>query len=95
LWTFWDNSGDLAIAVNDWAFDKIYSSETPHFHHNMQGWANFRYSYDTSLLADEISADYFYSTAGGDFLKSVRVKDTLRGWNVRETRQLYWSRAKL
>ena len=92
---YWNHSGELAIAINDWFVDDIYDAagSLPTFTHDDE-LGEFQYIWDTEILADEISVEFLYSSADSKFFRTIRVVDTLRGINSKEPRQLFWSSAK-
>lgn len=93
---YWNHEGKLAIAINDWFVDDIYDSAgiVPSFTHNDE-LGEFQYKFDTEILADEVSAEFLYSSADSKFFRTLRVIDTLRDINRKEPRQFFWSRAKI
>lgn len=94
---YWNHRGKLAIAINDWFVDDIYDSAGGLLHtfsHN-DDQGEFQYVFDTEILADEVSAEFMYSSADNKFFRTIRVIDTLRGIDRKEPRKLFWSRATL
>jgi 8-oxo-dGTP pyrophosphatase MutT (NUDIX family) len=93
---YWNHEGKLSIAINDWFVDDIYDSAgtVPTFTHGDE-LGEFQYVFDTEILADEVSAEFLYSSADNKFFRTLRVIDTLRGIDRKEPRKLFWSRAKI
>lgn len=90
---YWTNEGLIGVAPDPYILDDIYFDSPWLTEEHCIGDPKFTYS--TETLKDEVQAKFLYSTADGKAFDSVRVKDTLRGWDVTESIDLNWGIASI
>lgn len=90
---YWTNEGKIGVAPDPYCLDDIYFASPWLTEEHCISDPKFKYS--TQLLKDEVQANFLYSTADKKPFDSVRVKDTLRGWDVAESIDLNWGIASI
>lgn len=80
---YWMPDATIAVRPDPWYFtedswdaDRQVLIEGEHFRDD------FIYKYSSDILKDEWNVGFLYSEADGAALERIRVKDTLREWNI-------------
>ncbi len=90
---FWTPDAKLAIRPDDWYFtyNDWYASRA-RLEENAHFLSELSYHPTSEMLADEWDIGFLYSAADSEALERIRVKDTLRGWGIKEpSLDLKWS----
>jgi hypothetical protein len=89
---FWTANAEVGVRTDDWyasyadwTATKPIIKESEHFLNELS------YKFSNEMLADELNVGFLYSDSDNEALERIRVKDTLRGWNIKEEIDLQWS----
>ncbi len=88
--SFWTYDGKIAIRPDDHTQTETYIA-SPHFRPQASPAPVEReVTFSTDNLIDEVSVEYIYSAATGDFQKQLTVKDPSKGYGAAQALQLHW-----
>lgn len=91
----WTSDAKVGVRTDDWYFTRDgWTASRPRIREN-HFISELSYKFNTEMLADEWDIGFLYSEADSEALERIRVKDTLRGWDVTETVDLELSESSV